>query len=131
MLRVLERETVKQGLRWAGVSLLGLGFSMLAVEILVSGIGLRPYWAYLITVTVVYILDAGLTAKLVFRAPIRLAPSLAYLVSSTIFALVGGVILESFVQIPLHPAVAVFLTQAAMFPAKFLVSRWILKGGSN
>jgi hypothetical protein len=104
---------------------------MLAVEILVSIIGLRPYWAYLITVTVVYILDAGLTAKFVFRAPIRLAPSLAYLISSLIFALVGGLILESFVQIPLPPAAAVFLTQAVMFPAKFLVSRWILKGGSS
>lgn len=128
MRRVLARETLIQGLRWVGVSLLGLGFSMLAVEVLVSGIGLRPYWAYLITVTVVHILDATLTAKLVFRAPIRLVPSLSYLASSVVFALVGGVILEYFIQIPLSPAVAVFLTQAVLFPVKFFVARRILKG---
>jgi hypothetical protein len=104
---------------------------MLTVEILVSVIGLRPYWAYLIAVTVVYVLDAAVTAKLVFRAPIRLTPSLAYLASSVIFALVGGIILESLIQIPLVPAAAVLLTQAVMFPAKFSFSRWILKGGSN
>lgn len=111
--------------RWISLSAVGVAAAISSAWWLHDVLMWSPALSYFATYTLVFIIDIAGTIKGVFGAQLRARNVVLYSASSLLFNFSGGLIFVYLTNVT-ETVVSLLVSQAVIFPARFLVARRIL-----